>query len=70
MSLLGLYTFVFPGAGECSVPGGGSPFDEANGARGVFLWVPARAPRVLPLSFPKFAHKREAMTCGVRSRTA
>lgn len=29
-----------------------------------------RAPRVLPLSFPKFAHKREAVACGVRSHAA
>lgn len=30
----------------------------------------ARAPWVLPLSFPRFAHKREAATCGVRSHAA
>jgi len=30
----------------------------------------AGVPRLLPLSFPKFAHKREAATCGVCSHAA
>lgn len=54
------------------MPGGGLSFGVANGVRGsVFVGAsPARAPRVLPLSFPKFAHKREAVTCSVRSHAA
>lgn len=45
----------------CSKRGEGGVFVDASLARA--LWV-------LPFSFPKFAHKREAATCGVCSHAA
>lgn len=41
MSLLGLYTFLYPDAGKCSLPSGDSPRGASKEARGLFLRVPA-----------------------------